>query len=205
MTEDCEMKIDMKKIVLATHNAGKVREFAQIIKRHEIEVLSLSDIGYEDEIEENGATFEENALIKARQIAKQFKTAVVADDSGLEVDALNKEPGVYSARYAGPNRSDEENMDKVLEGLKNVPANERTAQFVCALAFIDETGKETVVRGTCEGQILHEKRGDEGFGYDPIFYLPQLDKTMAQLAKAEKNALSHRANAFKQLELIIEV
>lgn len=205
MTEDCEMKIDMKKIILATHNAGKVREFAQIIKRHEIEVLSLSDIGYEDEIEENGATFEENALIKARQIAKQFKTAVVADDSGLEVDALNKEPGVYSARYAGPNRSDEENMDKVLEGLKNVPANERTAQFVCALAFIDETGKETVVRGTCEGQILHEKRGDEGFGYDPIFYLPQLAKTMAQLAKAEKNALSHRANAFKQLELIIEV
>jgi len=199
----------MKKIILATKNAGKVHEFAQMMERYEIEVLSLLDLNYEDEIEENGVTFEENALIKAREIALQYKATVVADDSGLSIDALNGAPGVYSARYAclvsnaGEIRSDEANMDKVLEELKNVPDNERTARFVCALAIVDENGKETVVHGTCEGKIWHEKRGLEGFGYDPIFYLPQLDKTMAELSKDEKNALSHRGNAFKKLELII--
>jgi len=200
----------MKKIIFATKNIGKVHEFAQMMKKYEIEVLSLLDINYEDEIAENGLTFEENALIKARIIALQYKTTVVADDSGLSIDALNGAPGVYSARYANlaskaleARCSDEANMDKVLAALKDIPEDERTARFVCALAIVDENGKEAVVRGTCEGKIWHEKRGLEGFGYDPIFYLPQLDKTMAELSKDEKNALSHRGNAFKKLELII--
>jgi len=193
----------MKKIILATKNAGKIREFSQMMGKHEIEVLSLLDINYEDEIEETGVTFEENALIKAREIALQYKTTVVADDSGLSIDALNGAPGVYSARYAGEVRSDMANMDKVLEALKDVPEDERTARFVCALAVVDESGKEVVVHGTCEGKIWREKRGSEGFGYDPIFYLPQLNRTMAELSKNEKNALSHRGNAFKKLELII--
>ena len=193
----------MKKIILATKNAGKVRELTQMMETHEIEILSLLDINYEAEIEETGTTFEENALIKAREIALKYKTTVIADDSGLSIDALNGAPGVYSARYAGRPCNDDANMDKVLEALKDVPDHERTARFVCVLAIVDETGKETVVHGTCEGKIWHEKRGLEGFGYDPIFYLPQLDKTMAELSKDEKNALSHRGNAFKKLALII--
>ena len=216
----------MKKIIFATKNTGKVREFAQMMDKYEVEVLSLSDINYEDEIIENGLTFEENALIKARAIFSKYKTTVIADDSGLSIDALNGAPGVYSARYASlankedfaneesftieeslTNKameacSDEANMDKVLSELKDVPDNKRTARFVCALAIVDANGKEIVVRGTCEGKILHEKRGLDGFGYDPIFFLPQLNKTMAELSKDEKNALSHRGNAFKKLQLV---
>jgi len=193
----------MKKIILATQNAGKIREFAQMMEKYEIEVLSLLDLNYTDEIEETGATFEENALIKAREIASQYNAIVVADDSGLEIDALKGAPGVYSARYAGDTCHDDANMDKVLAELKEVPDHQRTARFVCTLAVIDEQGKETLVRGTCEGKIWHEKRGSGGFGYDPIFYLPKLGKTMAELLKDEKNALSHRGQAFKKLALIM--
>jgi len=192
----------MKKIILATKNIGKVLEFTQMMEKHGLKILSLHDINYDGEIEENGLTFEENALIKAREIAFLSKTTVVADDSGLVIDALNGAPGVYSARYAGDTCNDDANMDKVLEELKSIPDNERTARFVCALAVVNADGGETVVRGTCEGKIWHEKRGLKGFGYDPIFYLPQLNKTMAELSKDEKNALSHRGNAFKKLELI---
>jgi len=195
----------MKKMIFATKNKGKILEFAQMMEKHEIEVLSLLDINYEDEIEENGETFEENALIKAREIASQYQTTVIADDSGLSIDVLNGAPGVYSARYAGEVRSDKANIDKVLEELKGIPDDERTARFVCILAIVDETGKEVVVSGTCEGKIWHEKRGSEGFGYDPIFYLPQLGKTMAELSKDEKNALSHRGKAFKKFESLIGV
>ena len=208
----------MKRIIFATKNVGKVRELSQMLKKYGVEVLSLLDINYENEIEENGLTFEENALIKARAIFSQYKTTVIADDSGLSIDALNGAPGVYSARYASlacgegltsngntfckapDTPSDNANMDRVLAELKDVPDNERTARFVCVLAIVDANGKEIVVRGTCEGKILHEKRGLEGFGYDPIFFLPQLNKTMAELSKDEKNALSHRGNAFKKLE-----
>ena len=191
----------MKRIIFATKNAGKVRELSQLLEKYAIEVLSLLDINYEGEIEENGLTFEENALIKARAIAMEYKATVIADDSGLCIDALNGEPGVYSARYAGEACSDDANMDKVLEELRDVPEDERTARFVCALAIVDKNGNETVMRGTCAGKISRVKRGSEGFGYDPIFYLPQLNKTMAELSKDEKNALSHRGNAFKKLEL----
>ena len=203
----------MKRIIFATKNIGKVGEFAQMMEKYGVEVLSLLDINYEGEIEENGLTFEENALIKARAIASLYKTTVIADDSGLSIDALNGAPGIYSARYASLTCksdltsktmeacSDDANMDKVLEELKNVPDNERTARFVCVLAIVDVNGKETVVKGTCEGIISRVKRGACGFGYDPIFYLPQLNKTMAELTKNEKNALSHRKDAFKKLEL----
>lgn len=193
----------MKKIILATQNRGKIREFKQMMAKYEVEVLSLLDINYTDEIEETGMTFEENALIKAREIALKHHAIVIADDSGLTIDELNGEPGVYSARYAGQMRSDEDNIDKVLIKLKDVPSDKRTAQFVCVLATVDEVGKETIVRGVCEGEILYERRGLGGFGYDPIFYLPELEKTMAQLSDDEKNAISHRALAFKKLETMI--
>lgn len=193
----------MKKIIFATQNAGKMREFAQMMEGYEIEVRSLLDINHTEEIEETGTTFEENALIKAREIARQYNAIVVADDSGLEVDALDGAPGVYSARYAGGVRCDQANIDKVLAALKDVSDHERTARFVCVLAIVDETGKEAVVRGTCEGRIWHEKRGSKGFGYDPIFYLSELDQTMAELSKDKKNALSHRGKAFKKLAMIV--
>ena len=128
---------------------------------------------------------------------------VIADDSGLAIDVLNGRPGVYSARYAGEGRDDQANIDKVLSELEGVESKKRTARFVCALALVTPDGKEYVVRGECEGQILTECRGYEGFGYDPIFYLPSLEKTMAEIPKREKNILSHRAEAFKKLQQIL--
>ncbi|MTN19085.1 XTP/dITP diphosphatase, partial [Turicibacter sanguinis] len=174
-----------------------------IFNRYNIQVKSLLDLGDVTEIEENGETFEENALIKAREIAKKYKKLVIADDSGLEVDALNKRPGVYSARYAGEGRDDAKNIDKVLTELEGIEEKNRSARFVCALALVTENGEEYVVRGECEGQILTHRQGNEGFGYDPIFYLPSIQKTMAEIPKSEKNVLSHRADAFKKLENVL--
>lgn len=193
----------MKEVIIATKNSGKAKEFEHIFNRYNIQVKSLLELDSSIEIEENGETFEENALIKAREIATKFKKLVIADDSGLEVDALNKRPGVYSARYAGEGRDDLANIKKVLSELEGIDEKDRSARFVCALALVTEDGKEFVVRGECEGQILKECRGTEGFGYDPIFYLPSLEKTMAQIPKSEKNVLSHRADAFKKLEKVL--
>ena len=192
----------MKKIIFATKNIGKLNEFIRLMAKYDLEVLSLIDINYEAEIIEDGITFEENALIKARTIAEQYNFPVIADDSGLIIDALDGAPGVYSAIYAGDHASDDENIVKVLAELADVEASKRTARFVCVLAIVDANGKEIVVSGECEGEILTKKRGLKGFGYDPIFYLPQLGKTMAELSRDEKNALSHRANAFKKFELV---
>ena len=194
----------MKEIIIATKNAGKAKEFEHIFKPYNVCVKSLLDFEAIDDIVEDGETFEENALIKARAIAKQFNQMVLADDSGLEVDALNGRPGVYSARYAGEGRNDHENILKVLRELEGVSDNDRSVRFVCALAIVAPNQEEVVVRGTCEGQILTECLGTEGFGYDPIFYLPQLSKTMAQLPKSEKNVLSHRADAFVKLQPYLE-
>lgn len=190
----------MRQILIATKNMGKINEFKHMMERYEIEVLSLLDINYEPEIEETGSTFEANALIKAREIATQYKVMTIADDSGLEIDALEGRPGVFSARYAGSARSDDANMDKVLSEMKDISESERQARFVCVLAVVDNEGCEFTVRGECEGLILDEKRGMSGFGYDPIFYVPRLGKTMAELSKDEKSAISHRGNAFKILE-----
>ena len=190
----------MKQIVIATKNVGKINEFNRLLVPYGMEVRSLLDLSYEPDIEETGSTFEENALIKAREIAAKYQVTVLADDSGLEIDALEGRPGVLSARYAGESRSDVANMDQVLDEMKEVPDDQRQARFVCVLAVVDEKGKELVVRGECEGLILKEKLGTAGFGYDPIFYLPKLGQTMAQLSQDQKNSMSHRGHAFKMLE-----
>ncbi|MDE5976950.1 MAG: XTP/dITP diphosphatase [Turicibacter sp.] len=194
----------MKEVIIATKNAGKAKEFEHILKPYRVTVKSLLDFKELNDIVEDGETFEDNALIKARTIAKQFNQVVIADDSGLEVDALDGRPGVYSARYAGEGRDDRANIEKVLTELEGIPTANRGARFVCALALVTPQGEEAVVRGTCEGQILTECLGNEGFGYDPIFYLPGLKKTMAQIPKAQKNVLSHRADAFKKLQVILK-
>lgn len=188
------------KILIATKNIGKVKEFQSMFKDFGIEVISLLDIKNSPDVEETGVTFEENAILKAEAICSIMNIPVIADDSGLEVDALEGRPGVYSARYAGSEKSDEANMNKVLNELRGVGQSKRTARFVCALAFARPDIKTFVVRGTCEGEILSEKRGTEGFGYDPIFYLPQLDCSMAELSKDEKNKISHRAVALQKLK-----
>lgn len=193
----------MKEVIIATQNIGKAKEFEHIFDQYQIRVKSLRDLKDPIDIIEDGETFEENALIKAKAIASKYNALVIADDSGLAVDALNGCPGVYSARYAGEDRDDQANIDKVLSELEGVEAKDRTARFVCALALVTPDGEEYVVRGECEGQILTECRGHEGFGYDPIFYLPALEKTMAEIPKSEKNVLSHRAEAFKQLQKVL--
>ncbi len=193
----------MKEVIIATQNIGKAKEFEHIFDQYQIQVKSLRDLNDPIDIIEDGETFEENALIKAKAIASKYHALVIADDSGLAVDVLNGRPGVYSARYAGEGRDDQANIDKVLSELEGVESKNRTARFVCALALVTPDGKEYVVRGECEGQILTECRGHEGFGYDPIFYLPSLEKTMAEIPKSEKNVLSHRAEAFKKLQQVL--
>jgi len=190
----------MKKVIIATQNKGKAKDFEAIFKPYGYEVLTLADVAPDMDVEETGTTFEENAILKAEAVAERLGTMVIADDSGLQIDALNGEPGVYSARYAGQEKSDEANIHKVLENLKEVPEADRTARFYCALA-VAGPGMETMTFfGTCEGRILHEKLGTNGFGYDPIFYVTDLDKSMAELSPEEKGQISHRGNALRKLE-----
>lgn len=188
---------DVLKAVLATKNRHKTGEVKALLSRFglDIELLTLSDIGFNDEIIENGTTFEENALIKCRAVSKKYDGIIVADDSGLCVDALNGEPGIYSARYAGDG-NDDSNNKKLLEKMKDVPREKRTARFVCAFAAIVD-GKEYVVRGECEGIIATEKRGSGDFGYDPLFEYEPMNMTFAEMTENEKNSVSHRANALK--------
>lgn len=192
----------MKQVVIATKNAGKVREFEQLFGKFDLEVKSLYDYADVEEAEETGDTFEENAIIKAESLSKQIQQIVIADDSGLIVDALNGKPGVRSARYAGKEKDDEANMQKVLQGMENVPEEKRAARFYCALAvaFPEEDKKTVIVNGTCEGKILEHKRGDKGFGYDPIFYVEEFKRSMAELSSEEKNKVSHRGRALRKLE-----
>ena len=187
------------KIVLASRNKKKKAELQTLLSQYidGIEILSLDDVGIYGEIEENGTTFEENALIKARTAASSGYIGV-GDDSGLEVDALGGAPGVYSARYAGGHGDDEANNDFLLKNLEG--ENNRSARFVCCIAcvFPESMGIEPItVRGNVEGEILEYRRGDGGFGYDPLFYFPQFDKTLAEVSAEEKNSVSHRANAIK--------
>lgn len=189
----------MKEIFIATNNKGKARDFEALFQPLGIEVKTLADLPEMIDVEETGVTFEENAILKAEEIAQRFNTFVIADDSGLEVDALNGEPGVYSARYAGEAKDDEANIDKVLTQLENVPTQERTARFRCVLA-VAAPGIETVtIDGSCEGLITTERIGTEGFGYDPIFYVPKYERTMAQMTAEEKGKISHRGQAIKKL------
>ncbi|HHV64391.1 MAG TPA: XTP/dITP diphosphatase [Peptococcaceae bacterium] len=186
-------------VLLATANQGKVKELVGMLKGEEISVLSLNDFPDFPEVEETGLTFAENALLKARAAASWAGLVALADDSGLEVDALGGKPGVFSARYAGEPKDDEKNIVKLLAELEGKPEKERTARFRCCLAIVcPVTGQEFLTEGKVEGRILQAKRGTGGFGYDPIFYLPELQKTMAELSLAEKNTISHRAQAFQQ-------
>jgi len=187
------------KIILATQNQGKIRELQELLVDENIEVLSLLDIpGWED-VEENGITFADNAALKAKEAVRRTGLIALADDSGLEVDALEGAPGVYSARYAGETKDDERNIDKLLHLLETIPEDKRTARFRCALVMATPFGEEYLTEGAVEGRILTQRRGADGFGYDPVFYVPQFARTMAELTMTEKNTLSHRAQAFRQV------
>ncbi|MBS8265118.1 XTP/dITP diphosphatase [Mesobacillus boroniphilus] len=194
----------MESVIIATKNKGKAKEFEKLFLPKGLVVKTLLDYAEIEDVEETGSTFEENAILKAETIANNLGVRVIADDSGLEIDALEGRPGVYSARYAGSEKNDENNIDKVLDELQGVPESERTARFCCALAMA-EPGKETLtVFGTCEGRILNERRGTNGFGYDPIFYVETEGKAMAELASDEKNKISHRANAIRKLDDLLQ-
>ena len=189
------------KIVLASRNKKKKAELQVLLSQYieGIEILSLDDVGIYGEIEEDGKTFEENALIKARAAASSGYIGV-GDDSGLSVDALGGAPGVYSARYAGEHGNDEANNDLLLHNLKGV--EDRTARFVCAVACVfpeGDTREDIVVRGEVEGKIIDERHGDGGFGYDPLFYYPPFGQTLAEIPAEQKNSVSHRGNAIKKL------
>lgn len=190
----------MKKIVLASGNKGKVREINQILAGLDIEVVPQSEFGV-PEADETGLTFVENAIIKARNAAAHTGLPAIADDSGLEVDALQGVPGIYSARYAGVGASDEENLQKLLQQMTGVAESERTARFQCLMVLMEHEKDPTpiICQGTWEGQIIETPQGDNGFGYDPVFYVPQHDCTAAQLGAEEKNRLSHRGQALGKL------
>ena len=190
----------MKKIIFATGNAGKVKEIQKIMADTGREVLSMKEAGIVANPEENGKTYEENALIKARAVAALTDQIVMADDSGLEVDALNKEPGIYSARYMGEDTSYAIKNANIIERLNGVSDEKRTARFVCAIAAVLPDGTELTTRATIEGRIGYEEKGNNGFGYDPIFYVPEYGKTTAELSEEEKNAISHRGKALELMK-----
>ncbi|RLL47941.1 XTP/dITP diphosphatase [Oceanobacillus piezotolerans] len=191
----------MKKIIIATKNQGKAKEFKELYLKKGMEALSLLDIVQElPDVEETGVTFEENAALKAETIAELLQIPVLADDSGLVIDALDGRPGVYSARYAGEDKDDKANIKKVLEELIDVPEGKRTARFVCVLAIARPGEKTDFYKGTCEGSIAFEERGSNGFGYDPIFIPENETRTMAELSSEEKNSISHRSNAISKLQ-----
>ncbi len=193
-----KMEVRMKKVWIATGNTHKKDEFAAMLG-DDVQVLTLKDLepGLEPEINEDGKTFEENALIKARALHNIVHEAVMSDDSGLEVDALDKKPGIYSARFMGEDTSYEIKNQAILDALKD--RDDRTARFVCAIAWIEEDGTEHVYRGTMEGEINDKIEGANGFGYDPIFYYPPFKTTSANVAPEVKNSASHRHNALMQL------
>lgn len=194
-------------IIAATNNKNKLQEIREILSHIGCEVFSLNDIGIHADIEETGNTFKENALIKAREICKMTGQISIADDSGLEVMALGGEPGVYSARYAGINGEgkDDANNKKLLEKMANVPADERQARFCSVIAIVFPDGREVTAKGYINGKIGFLERGNSGFGYDPLFIIEGMDKTMAELTLEEKNKISHRANALKKMKEKLEV
>lgn len=194
----------MREIIIATKNAGKVKDFETLFSPKGFQVKSLLDFPEMEDVEETGVTFAENATLKAEAISSALNKPVIADDSGLAIDALNGEPGVYSARYAGENKDDNANIEKVLQKLNDVPFEKRTARFHCALAIAVPGKRTEIVEGTCEGHILEEKRGENGFGYDPIFFVEKWRCSMAELSKEQKNQISHRANALKKLAPLID-
>ncbi len=193
----------METVYIATSNSGKVKEFETFFNKYSIKVKSLLDFEKDYDIEETGNSFSENALIKARYLSHITNKVVLADDSGLEVDILNNEPGIYSARYAGSHGDSLANNLKLLAKLKDIPFENRTARFVCAIAIVYPDGREKVVIGECKGIIGLEMIGSKGYGYDPLFYVPEMKKTFGQLTNNEKELISHRGNALRKLDVII--
>lgn len=192
--------MQIKEIVFATGNAGKMREIREIMADTGARMLSMKEAGISADIEENGNSYEENALIKARAVAGLTPACVLADDSGLEIDFLDGEPGIYSARYLGEDTSYTIKNRTILERLKGVPTEQRTARFVCAIAAVLPDGTELAVRAAIEGRIAQEPKGENGFGYDPIFYVPEFGRTTAELTEEEKNQVSHRGKALRLMK-----
>ena len=193
----------MKKIIFATTNQGKVKEVKMILQDLGVEILSLKDINIEIDIEENGSTFEENAIIKASVISKVTNEIVLADDSGLEVDYLDKAPGILSARYMGEDTSYDIKNQAIIDQLAEAKGTERSARFVCAIACVMPNGETYTTRATIEGEIGYKMEGTEGFGYDPIFYVPEFQCTTAQLSSEQKNKISHRGKALEEMKKIL--
>lgn len=194
----------MRRMIFATGNENKMIEIREILGDLPLKIQSMKEAGITADIIEDGKSFEENALIKAREVCKIAGEMVLADDSGLEIDYLNGEPGIYSARYMGEDTSYHIKNQNLIDRLEGVPDEKRTARFVCAIAAAFPDGKEFVVRGTVEGIIGYEERGENGFGYDPIFYLPGRGVSTAQIPPEEKNSISHRGNALRMIKEILE-
>lgn len=193
-----------RKVIFATSNENKMKEIRSILGGMDLEILSMKEAGIQADIVEDGTTFEENAKIKAIGIARLCNEIVLADDSGLEIDYLNKEPGIYSARYLGEDTSYSVKNKKLIERLEGVEDEKRTARFVCAIAAAFPDGTVEITRGTIEGLIGYEEKGENGFGYDPIFYVPRYQCTTAQLSPAQKNEISHRGKALRSMRDVIK-
>ncbi len=194
--------MNKKSIVIATGNKGKFAEFQSILKSHFDKIYSLSDFDKIPSIEETGSTFRENAFIKANAVSELLGVDTIADDSGLSVDALDGAPGIFSARYSGRDANDENNNNKLLSALNGI--ENRQARFICSIAYYKTSGEIHFFDGECNGIILDEKRGNKGFGYDPVFYLPEYKKTMAEINPDIKNKISHRAKALSKLILFLD-
>ena len=194
----------MKKIIFATGNKDKMREIREIMADTEVEVLSMKEVGITVDVDENGNTFEENAVIKAKAIAEHTDVIVFADDSGLEIDYLNKAPGVLSARFMGEDTSYQIKNQALLDKLEGVPKEERTARFVCAIAAVLPNGKVFVTRETMEGYIGYHSEGENGFGYDPILFLDEFGCSSASLSREQKNQISHRGKALRAMKALLQ-
>lgn len=192
------------KLLLGTNNQAKIREYRSLLADLPHQLVTLAEQGITTVVDETGKTLEENARLKATRLAAESHLLTLADDSGLEVDALGGEPGPLSARYAGENTSDRDRIDYLLARLRDVPWARRTARFRCVIAIAVPDGKITLCAGECPGLITFAPRGEYGFGYDPIFYLPEMDRTMAELSPEVKNRLSHRGQAARQVRRILE-
>jgi len=192
-------------LIVATRNKGKIREIREALKGLGLRIYALSDFSDGPEIEEDGKSFAENALEKARLYSKIFGKLTLADDSGLEVDSLKGFPGIYSARYAGKGASPRENNQKLLREMEGVSLSKRGARFKCVMAMVSPDGREEIAEGSCRGRIGFKEKGRKGFGYDPLFLLPKYRKTMAELSLEEKNKMSHRGKALRKLKKIIKV
>jgi XTP/dITP diphosphohydrolase len=189
------------RLLIATTNRGKVREYVDLLAGLQFEPVDLADVGINDDVDETGTTYEENAILKARAYALQSGLLTLADDSGLEVAALDGRPGVYSARYASDSPT---RIHKLLAEMKIVPDDQRRARFQCVIALAWPSGRTEITQGSCEGWIAHEPRGTHGFGFDPLFYMPEYNATMAELPESFKNTISHRAHAAQKMRLILE-